>query len=67
MPEANAKRDLEALIKATEDNRAQLQTVWQKVKDLEAAIASARNSRLESQRKGGTAKSGLGSKKTRHF
>jgi hypothetical protein len=56
MPKVNANRDLDALIKATEDNRAHLQTVWQKVKVLEAAIASAQNSALESDRKRGKRK-----------
>jgi hypothetical protein len=53
MPEENFKRDLETRVKATEDNRAQLQKVWQKAKDLEAAVESAQNSRLEYERKRG--------------
>jgi hypothetical protein len=53
MPKSDVKRDLEALIKATEDNRAELKKTQQKVEDLEAAIASAQNSRLESERKQG--------------
>lgn len=61
MPRANAQRDLNTLIKVTEDNRAHLQRAWQKVKDLEAAIASAQNSRLESEQKARKAKSKLGS------
>jgi deoxycytidylate deaminase len=47
----NAKRDLDALIKATEENRAELIKTQQKVESLKAAIHAAQNSILESERK----------------
>jgi hypothetical protein len=49
----DVKRDLEALIKATEDNRAELKRTHQKMEKLEAAIQSMQNTRLESERKRG--------------
>jgi hypothetical protein len=49
MPTPHARsRDLEALIKATEKNRAELKRTQLKVEDLEAAIQAMQNSRLES-------------------
>ena len=47
------KRDLDALIKATEDNRSELKRTQQKMDKLEAAIQAMQNSRLESERKRG--------------
>ena len=52
MPEPDTKRDLEALIKVTEDNRAELRKTQQKMETLEAAIQAMQDSRLESERKG---------------
>jgi hypothetical protein len=57
MPKPDAKRDLDSLIKATEENRAELKKTQQKVEALEAAIQALLNSRLESERKRGKAKS----------
>jgi hypothetical protein len=51
MPKPDVKRDLDALIKATEDNRAELKKTQQKMDKLEAAIQAVQNSRLESERK----------------
>jgi hypothetical protein len=51
MSTADAKRDLEALIKATEENRAELKRTQQKMEKLEAAIQAMQNSRVESERK----------------
>ena len=51
MPGSDAKRDLDALIKVTEENREELKKTQQKMETLEAAIASMQNSRLESERK----------------
>ena len=51
MPKPDAKRDLEALIRATAENRAELKKTQQKVEDLESAIQAMINSRLESERK----------------
>lgn len=56
MPEPDANRDLEALIRATEENRAELKKTQQKVETLEAAIRALRNSRLESGQKRGKTK-----------
>jgi uncharacterized coiled-coil protein SlyX len=53
MPKPDVKRDLDALIKATEDNRAELKKTQQKMDKLEAAIQAVQNSRLESERKRG--------------
>jgi hypothetical protein len=53
MPKPDAKRDLDALIKATKENRAELRKTQQKVEDLEAAIDALQTSRLESERKRG--------------
>ena len=50
---SDAKRDLEALIKVTEENRAELKRTQQKMDKLEAAIQAMQNSRLESERKRG--------------
>jgi hypothetical protein len=51
MPKPDVKRDLEALIKATEESRAELKRTQQKMEKLEAAILTMQNSRLESERK----------------
>jgi hypothetical protein len=51
MPIPQASRDLEALIKETEQNRAELKKTQQKVEKLEAAIRAMRNSRVETDRK----------------
>jgi hypothetical protein len=51
MPKPEANRDLEALIKETEHNRAELKKTQQKVENLEAAIRAIRNSRVETDRK----------------
>jgi hypothetical protein len=51
MSEPDSKRDLEALIKATEENRAELRKTQKKMEQLEAAIQIIRDSRLESERK----------------
>ena len=56
MPKPDAKRDLDALIKATEENRAELKKTQEKVASLEAAIQALQNSRLESERKRGKTK-----------
>lgn len=53
MPERDSNRDLDALVKAMEENRAELKKTQKKVEALEAAIQAARNSRLESDRKKG--------------
>jgi hypothetical protein len=51
VPKPDTKRDLEALIKATEKNRFELKKTHQKMEALEAAIQVMQNSRLESERK----------------
>jgi hypothetical protein len=53
MPEPDSQRDLDALIKATEENRAELKKTQQKTETLKAAIRAMQNSRLESERKQG--------------
>jgi hypothetical protein len=53
MPKPDSKRDLDALIKATEKNRVELKKTQQKVENLEASIHALQNSRLESERKRG--------------
>jgi hypothetical protein len=53
MAKPNSKRDLEALIKATEENRAELKKTQLKMEALEAAIEAMQNSRLESEQKRG--------------
>jgi len=53
VPEENVKRDLEALIKATEENRLELRKTQQKMESLESAIQAMRNARLESEQKRG--------------
>jgi uncharacterized coiled-coil protein SlyX len=53
MPEPGSNRDLDALVKAMEENRVELKKTQKKVEALEAAIQAVRNSRLESERKGG--------------
>jgi translation initiation factor 2B subunit (eIF-2B alpha/beta/delta family) len=53
MPKPDDERDLEALIKATEDNRAELKKTQQKMESLESAIRAMQNSRLESEQKRG--------------
>jgi hypothetical protein len=42
MGKSDTKRELEALLKAAEKNRVELQKSWKKVEDLEAAIQSAK-------------------------
>ncbi|HTR40868.1 MAG TPA: hypothetical protein VMH87_04570 [Pseudomonadales bacterium] len=49
MPKPDTRRDLEALLKATEKNRVELKKTQQKVENLEAAILAMQNSRLESE------------------
>jgi hypothetical protein len=51
MSKPDSKRDLEALIRTTEGNRAELKKTQRKVEDLQAAIRAAQNSRLESEQK----------------
>ena len=51
MPEPDSNRDLDALVNAMEENRAELKKTQQKVDRLEAAIRAMQNSRLESERK----------------
>jgi hypothetical protein len=51
MPNAGADRDLNTLIKATEDNRAILKKTQQKMETLQAAIQALKSSRLEMERK----------------
>lgn len=51
MPEPDAKRSLDALIKATEENREELRKTQHKMENLEAAIEALRNSRLVSEQK----------------
>jgi hypothetical protein len=46
-------RDLAALIKTTEDNRAELKKTQQKMEKLEAAIQAMQNSRLQAEQKRG--------------
>lgn len=53
MPAPDSKRDLAALIKATEVNRAELKKTQQKMETLEAAIRAMQNSRFESEYKRG--------------
>jgi hypothetical protein len=53
MPKPDAKRDLEALIKATEQNRSELRKTQQKIETLETAVQALRDSRLEAERKRG--------------
>jgi 3-methyladenine DNA glycosylase/8-oxoguanine DNA glycosylase len=49
MSKPDAKRDLEALIKVTEENREELKKTQQKMETLEAAIRALRNTKLESE------------------
>jgi hypothetical protein len=42
MSREDTKRELEALLKAAERNRVELQKSWKKVEDLEAAIQAAK-------------------------
>jgi hypothetical protein len=51
MPKQNVKRDLDALIKATEENRLELKKTQLKMEKLEAAIKTVQNSRLEDEQK----------------
>jgi hypothetical protein len=53
MPKPDANRDLDALIKATEENRAEFKKTQQKVDTLETAVKALQNSLLESERKRG--------------
>ncbi|MGH7981028.1 MAG: hypothetical protein ACREE6_16745 [Limisphaerales bacterium] len=46
MPKPPDKRDLQALIKATEENGANLKKMRQKMEQLDAAIMAAKKSRL---------------------
>ena len=59
MPDPDANRDLDSLIKATEKNRAELKKTQKKVENLETAIQAMRNSRFDSERKPGKAKHNL--------
>jgi hypothetical protein len=59
MPKSDSQRDLNALIKATEDNRAELKKRQQKVENLESAIRTMQNSRIESEQKRGKRNSKL--------
>jgi hypothetical protein len=51
MSKSDTKTELEALLKATEKNRVELQKSWKKAEDLEAAIQSARHVSDESKAK----------------
>ena len=51
MSKPDTNRDLEALIKATEENRAEFKKTQQKVETLETAVRALQNSLLESERK----------------
>jgi chromosome segregation ATPase len=53
MPEPDYNRDLDALVKAMEENREELKKTQRKVESLEAAIQALRASRPGSDRKGG--------------
>jgi hypothetical protein len=53
MAKPNSQRNLEALIKATEENRAELKKTQLKMEALEAAIQAMQNSRLKSEQKRG--------------
>lgn len=50
MPKPDSKRDLDALIKATTENREELKKMQRKAENLEADIRAMQNSRLESGR-----------------
>jgi uncharacterized coiled-coil protein SlyX len=47
----DASRDLDALIRVTEENRAELKKTQQKMEALEAAIKSMQNSRVEAEQR----------------
>ena len=49
MSKSDTKTELEALLKATEKNRVELQKSWKKAEDLEAAIQSAQRATSESR------------------
>lgn len=51
IPGRDAKREVEALIKALEQNRAQLKRTRQKVENLETATQPLQYSRFEPERK----------------
>lgn len=51
MPKPDAQRDLDSLIKAMEENRAELKKTQKKVESLETAIQAIKNSRFDSERK----------------
>lgn len=51
MSKSDTKTELEALLKATEKNRVELQKSWKKAEDLEAAIQSAQRANGESKAK----------------
>jgi hypothetical protein len=53
MPKPDDSRDLAALIKTTEHNRAELKKTQQKMEKLEAAIQAMQNSRLQVEQKRG--------------
>jgi hypothetical protein len=53
MSKPDDSRDLAALIKTTEDNRAELKKTQQKMEKLEAAIQAMQNSRLQAEQKRG--------------
>jgi hypothetical protein len=45
------KKELEALLKkATEDNRKELEKMWKRIEDLEAAVDSAQRLKADSKR-----------------
>jgi hypothetical protein len=49
MSKSDTKTELEALLRATEKNRVELQKSWKKAEDLEAAIQSAQRATRESK------------------
>ncbi|HTR41680.1 MAG TPA: hypothetical protein VMH87_08705 [Pseudomonadales bacterium] len=51
MGKPDTKRELEALLKAAEKNRIELQKSWKKVEDLEAAIQAAQRAQSDSKAK----------------
>lgn len=44
----DTKRELDALIKATEENREKLKKSWEKVKNLDAAVQAVKKTQPES-------------------
>jgi hypothetical protein len=51
MGKEDTRRELEALLKAAEKNRVELQKSWKKVEDLEAAIQAAQRANSEAEEK----------------